>query len=172
MSEELRSGPVPPYGVPIRDAIARGDLREMRVLSDSVKPALAELEAAIQRLEAGGGHGGARVPYGPPIHDAIARGDLNEMRALYQSVQPAFEALEAAIQRLETHGGAREPYGPAIRDAMARGELYEMKATAEATRQALYKIAYAPVTAENETHVRAALADLEAAIRKLEGQGD
>jgi Domain of unknown function (DUF1843) len=111
-------------------------------------------------------------PYGSPIRDAIARGDLNEMRALYQSVKPALDELEAAIRRLETHGGAREPYGPAIRDAMARGELYEMKATAEATRQALYKIAYAPVTAENETHVRAALADLEAAIRKLEGQGD
>jgi hypothetical protein len=94
------------------------------------------------------------------------------MRALYQSVKPALDELEAAIRRLETHGGAREPYGPAIRDAMARGELYEMKATAEAARQALYKIAYAPVTAENEAHVRAALADLEAAIRKLERQGD
>jgi hypothetical protein len=47
-----------------------------------------------------------------------------------------------------------------------------MKATAEAARQALYKIEYTPVTAENEAHVRAALADLEAAIRKLETQSD
>jgi hypothetical protein len=103
MSEELRAGPVPPYGVPIRDAIARGDLHEMQVLHDSVKPALMELEATIQRLDTVGGHGGERVPYGPPIRDAIARGDLNEMTSLYQSVKPALDELEAAIRRLETH---------------------------------------------------------------------
>ena len=113
-------GPLPPYGVPIRDAIARGDLHEMKALRDSVRPALVKLEAAIQKLEAPGGRGGVRVPYGPPIRDAIARGDLNEMRATAEAtrralynvdfdavtqqneaeVRKALEELESAIRRL------------------------------------------------------------------------
>ena len=51
--EIMCNGPLPPYGVPIRDAIVRGDLREMKKLRDSVKPALEELELAIRKLESG-----------------------------------------------------------------------------------------------------------------------
>ena len=82
-----------PYGPPIQDAIARGDLAEMKALAGEteeflrqhgdVRASLELLKAEIAKRETGRaafGHGVA--PYGPPIHQAIARGDLNEMRAL------------------------------------------------------------------------------------------
>lgn len=52
----IPSGPVPPYGDPIRKAIARGDVQEMRKLAvstrqwlDEVNGALAELEASLEK---------------------------------------------------------------------------------------------------------------------------
>jgi hypothetical protein len=46
------AGPIPPYGPPIRDAIARGDLKEMKALAASTKKYLANLEKAVKSLEA------------------------------------------------------------------------------------------------------------------------
>ncbi len=46
-----RSGAVPPYGPPIHDAIARGDLREMRALSLSTRKWVANVSAALRDLE-------------------------------------------------------------------------------------------------------------------------
>lgn len=52
----IPNGPVPPYGDPIRKAIARGDVQEMRQLAvstrkwlDEVNGALAELEASLEK---------------------------------------------------------------------------------------------------------------------------
>ena len=69
----------------------------------------------------------------------------------------------------ENRSGLLPPYGVPIRNAIARGDLHEMKATADAARRALYKVDYKPVTDKNEAEVREALAELEAAIKKLEG---
>ncbi len=56
LSARVESGPVPPYGDPIRKAIARGDVQEMRQLAvstrkwlDDVNAALAELESSIAK---------------------------------------------------------------------------------------------------------------------------
>jgi len=43
---------VPPYGDPIHKAIARGDLREMKTLASSTRKYVAELNAALAKLEA------------------------------------------------------------------------------------------------------------------------
>ena len=48
----VASGPVPPYGDPIHKAIARGDLREMKTLASSTRKYVAELNAALAKLEA------------------------------------------------------------------------------------------------------------------------
>ena len=45
------SGPVPPYGPPIREAIARGDLHEMRAVAKSARKWLKDVEKALQQLE-------------------------------------------------------------------------------------------------------------------------
>ena len=47
-----KSGPVPPYGVAIRGAIARGDVREMRALAASTRKWLADVNSALAKLEA------------------------------------------------------------------------------------------------------------------------
>ena len=65
-------------------------------------------------------------------------------------------------------GSPQEPYGPSIHDAVASGDTQHMKAVAEAARRALYSIEFEEVTADNETEVREALADLDAAIARLE----
>ena len=44
-------GPVPPYGDPIRQAIARGDLQEMRRVAASTRRWLKEIETLLTRLE-------------------------------------------------------------------------------------------------------------------------
>ena len=93
-SQQQNGGPQPPYGAAIRDAIARGKLHELRELRDSVRPALAELEDAIKRLESQRPGGGARVPYGPPIQDAIASGDLQTMKATAEAVRRALFETE------------------------------------------------------------------------------
>ncbi len=44
-------GPVPPYGPPIREAIARGDVNEMRKLAAVTRRWLRDVKAALARLE-------------------------------------------------------------------------------------------------------------------------
>ena len=44
-------GPVPPYGPPIREAIARGDVNEMRKLAVVTRRWLRDVKAALTRLE-------------------------------------------------------------------------------------------------------------------------
>ena len=135
----------------------------------------------------------ARVPYGPPILEAVASGDLQQMKAVAESARQALygvelrpvdarnEAdtraalaeLEAAIVELEggvaSPGGPLPPYGVAIRDAIARGDLQEMKGTAAAARRALYGVRFERTNRKTEAATREALAELEAAIRELEG---
>jgi hypothetical protein len=103
-TKQAAGGPLPPYGVPIRDAIVRGDLVEMKALFNAVKPALEELEVAIAKIEKLGGHGGLRIPYGPPIRDAIARGDLQEMKA-------TAEAARHALYEVDFHPATRDNEG-------------------------------------------------------------
>lgn len=47
----IPNGPVPPYGDPIRKAIARGDVQEMRRLAVSTRKWLDEVNAALAQLE-------------------------------------------------------------------------------------------------------------------------
>ncbi|MDQ3802612.1 MAG: DUF1843 domain-containing protein [Acidobacteriota bacterium] len=55
----VRNGPVPPYGVAIREAIARGDIQQMRKLAVSTRKWLRDVQTALNRLEkAIGGKGG------------------------------------------------------------------------------------------------------------------
>lgn len=48
----VTTGPVPPYGDPIHKAIARGDLREMKTLASSTRKWLAQVNAALAKLDA------------------------------------------------------------------------------------------------------------------------
>lgn len=66
---------------------------------------------------------------------------------------------------------SRLPYGPPIAEAAASGDLQRMKAVAEAARSALFKVQFSPVDKQNEADVKSALAELEAAIGRLEGAG-
>ncbi len=50
-TKSAASGPVPPYGPPIREAIARGDLQEMRAVAKSARKWLQNVEKALQQLE-------------------------------------------------------------------------------------------------------------------------
>jgi hypothetical protein len=45
------SGPLPPYGVPIRDAIAGGNLREMKAMAARTRKHIAEVESALKILD-------------------------------------------------------------------------------------------------------------------------
>ncbi len=45
------NGPVPPYGDPIRQAIARGDLQEMRKVAASTRRWLKSINTLLARLE-------------------------------------------------------------------------------------------------------------------------
>jgi hypothetical protein len=45
------SGAVPPYGDPIRNAIARGNMAEMRKVAASTRKYLGEVEKALAQLE-------------------------------------------------------------------------------------------------------------------------
>ena len=47
----VESGPGPPYGVAIREAIARGDAQEMRQLANTTRQWLDEVNEALNRLE-------------------------------------------------------------------------------------------------------------------------
>ncbi len=44
-------GPLPPYGEPIRQAIARGDLREMRKVAAATRAWQRNVEAALSKME-------------------------------------------------------------------------------------------------------------------------
>ena len=50
-SKRATSGPVPPYGPPIRDAIARGNLTEMKSLAARTRKYVADLERAVKVLD-------------------------------------------------------------------------------------------------------------------------
>jgi len=45
------SGAVPPYGDPIRQAIARGDQREMKNVAASARKWMADVQAALDQLD-------------------------------------------------------------------------------------------------------------------------
>ena len=45
------AGPVPPYGDPIRKAIARGDAREMKSVAVSARKWMADVQAALDQLD-------------------------------------------------------------------------------------------------------------------------
>ena len=45
------SGAVPPYGDPIRKAIARGDQREMKNVAASARKWVADVQAALDQLD-------------------------------------------------------------------------------------------------------------------------
>ena len=45
------SGAVPPYGDPIRSAIARGDQREMKNVAASARKWIADVQSALDQLD-------------------------------------------------------------------------------------------------------------------------
>ena len=45
------TGPVPPYGDPIRKAIARGNAREMKTVAASARKWLSDVQSALEQLE-------------------------------------------------------------------------------------------------------------------------
>ena len=45
------SGPLPPYGDPIRAAIARGDQREMKNVAASARKWMADVQSALDQLD-------------------------------------------------------------------------------------------------------------------------
>lgn len=47
-----RGGAVPPYGPPIREAMARGDAAEMRKVAASARKWINDAQAALEKLEA------------------------------------------------------------------------------------------------------------------------
>jgi hypothetical protein len=48
----VKTGPLPPYGVAIKEAIASGDLRSMKAASKAAKKHIADVEKALKALEA------------------------------------------------------------------------------------------------------------------------
>lgn len=46
-----KSGAVPPYGPPIRDAMARGDVQEMRRVAAAARKWLSDVQSALEKLE-------------------------------------------------------------------------------------------------------------------------
>ena len=50
-SAAAASGAVPPYGDPIRQAIARGDQREMKNVAASARKWMADVQAALDQLD-------------------------------------------------------------------------------------------------------------------------
>jgi uncharacterized protein DUF1843 len=47
----VKSGPMPPYGVPIKEAIAGGNLREMKAVAARARKHVAEVEKALATLD-------------------------------------------------------------------------------------------------------------------------
>jgi len=50
-SASVASGPVPPYGDPIRKAIARGDQREMKNVAASARKWISDVQSALDQLD-------------------------------------------------------------------------------------------------------------------------
>lgn len=50
-SAAIKGGAVPPYGIGIREAVARGDGQEMRKVATSARRYLKDLQAAMDKLE-------------------------------------------------------------------------------------------------------------------------
>jgi len=50
-TSRVESGPVPPYGDPIRKAIARGDQREMKNIAASARKYIADVQSALDELD-------------------------------------------------------------------------------------------------------------------------
>jgi hypothetical protein len=50
-SARTTTGAVPPYGDPIRKAVARGDAREMKSVAASARKWLSDVESALAELE-------------------------------------------------------------------------------------------------------------------------
>ena len=50
-SARVETGALPPYGDPIRKAVARGDAREMKSVAASARKWLADVESALAQLE-------------------------------------------------------------------------------------------------------------------------
>jgi hypothetical protein len=48
---KARSGPVPPYGDPIRQALAKGNLAEMRKVAASARAWVKNVESSLAKLE-------------------------------------------------------------------------------------------------------------------------
>jgi len=48
----VKNGPLPPYGVPIREAIAGGDLRNMTAVAARARKHVADVERALKTLDA------------------------------------------------------------------------------------------------------------------------
>ncbi|MGA9773024.1 MAG: DUF1843 domain-containing protein [Blastocatellia bacterium] len=48
----VKSVPLPPYGVPIKEAIASGDLRNMKAVASSARKHVADVEKALKTLDA------------------------------------------------------------------------------------------------------------------------
>lgn len=51
-SSKAATGPVPPYGDPIRGAIARGDAQEMKSVAANARKWVADVQAALKQLDA------------------------------------------------------------------------------------------------------------------------
>ena len=50
-SAKAAAGPVPPYGIAIKEATARGNLAEMKKLAANTRKWLRDVQAALDRLE-------------------------------------------------------------------------------------------------------------------------
>jgi hypothetical protein len=50
-SLKAESGTVPPYGDPIRQAIARGDAQEMKNVAASARKWISDVQAALDKLD-------------------------------------------------------------------------------------------------------------------------
>ena len=50
-SARAESGTVPPYGDPIRKAIARGDAREMKNVATSARKWMSDVQSALDELD-------------------------------------------------------------------------------------------------------------------------
>jgi hypothetical protein len=51
VAARTETGPVPPYGDPIRGAIARGDVQEMKNTAASARKWVADVQAALKQLD-------------------------------------------------------------------------------------------------------------------------
>ena len=50
-SARAATGPLPPYGDPIRGAIARGDVQEMKSVAASARKWVADVQSALKQLD-------------------------------------------------------------------------------------------------------------------------